>query len=689
MEAIAIRLEAIASRLEAIASRLEAIASRLEAIASRLEAIASRLEAIASGWRPLLVGSSRLEAIASRLEAIASRLEAIASRLEAIASRLEAIASRLEAIASRLEAIASRLEAIASGWRPLLVGSSRLEAIASRLKAIASRLEAIASRLEAIASRLEAIASRLEAIASRLEAIASRLEAIASRLEAIAVQDTCGLTSGVLGFPNSGLFSTSSNDVISVPVSAAGGLYRLCWCAEKKDIPGYTTDASSCATDFGSLHLLGPLLEQHSTCVSGQSCLLPDMSFFGGTAGPSMTPLPGKLAVLETCGVASRVRGFPLSQLPLSNSENPIGDFYSDQISTAGGQYSLCWCAATPGPCLEDDEFLVSVGHIYIIGPHQLLQKTCISGQKCRLDGLLGTSISDEDSLLIADTCGTYTSLIPQAVNAGLATELPSGKIAMWGREAMTSAGGQYRMCWCSRLSRCSESTDFVTDMGSLVIVGPTPLHLERTCLAGFDCTIDLAGKYLSNGDQMLLSETCGVASSPVPAFQAVHLTVTLGFGALVSWDNDLEMPGSYRLCWCSTESPCLVAEDFKTDVGMLTVVGLGLQDKTCVSGLPCNIDISESSISPEDHFLVMQTCGTIDGAIDGFPGAVSQVGSNEALLSWGRFLALPVTAAGGLYRLCWCPRPNTLSKSQELVASCGDSARPTVSLPFLPNAIT
>ncbi|CAK9087977.1 unnamed protein product [Durusdinium trenchii] len=467
------------------------------------------------------------------------------------------------------------------------------------------------------------------------------------------------------------------------------GLYRLCWCAEKKDIPGYTTDASSCATDFGSLHLLGPLLEQHSTCVSGQSCLLPDMSFFGGTAGPSMTPLPGKLAVLETCGVASRVRGFPLSQLPLSNSENPIGDFYSDQISTAGGQYSLCWCAATPGPCLEDDEFLVSVGHIYIIGPHQLLQKTCISGQKCRLDGLLGTSISDEDSLLIADTCGTYTSLIPQAVNAGLATELPSGKIAMWGREAMTSAGGQYRMCWCSRLSRCSESTDFVTDMGSLVIVGPTPLHLERTCLAGFDCTIDLAGKYLSNGDQMLLSETCGVASSPVPAFQAVHLTVTLGFGALVSWDNDLEMPGSYRLCWCSTESPCLVAEDFKTDVGMLTVVGLGLQDKTCVSGLPCNIDISESSISPEDHFLVMQTCGTIDGAIDGFPGAVSQVGSNEALLSWGRFLALPVTAAGGLYRLCWCPRPNTLSKSQELVASCGDSARPTVSLPFLPNAIT
>ncbi|CAK9109826.1 Alpha-agarase [Durusdinium trenchii] len=513
-----------------------------------------------------------------------------------------------------------------------------------------------------------------------------------SENDAYAVHDTCG-EQLVPRFPEYGRsVSTGRNGdstVFAGVVLLTVGLYRLCWCAEKKDIPGYTTDASSCATDFGSLHLLGPLLEQHSTCVSGQSCLLPDMSFFGGTAGPSMTPLPGKLAVLETCGVASRVRGFPLSQLPLSNSENPIGDFYSDQISTAGGQYSLCWCAATPGPCLEDDEFLVSVGHIYIIGPHQLLQKTCISGQKCRLDGLLGTSISDEDSLLIADTCGTYTSLIPQAVNAGLATELPSGKIAMWGREAMTSAGGQYRMCWCSRLSRCSESTDFVTDMGSLVIVGPTPLHLERTCLAGFDCTIDLAGKYLSNGDQMLLSETCGVASSPVPAFQAVHLTVTLGFGALVSWDNDLEMPGSYRLCWCSTESPCLVAEDFKTDVGMLTVVGLGLQDKTCVSGLPCNIDISESSISPEDHFLVMQTCGTIDGAIDGFPGAVSQVGSNEALLSWGRFLALPVTAAGGLYRLCWCPRPNTLSKSQELVASCGDSARPTVSLPFLPNAIT
>lgn len=87
-------------------------------------------------------------------------------------------------------------------------------------------------------------------------------------------------------------------------------------------------------------------------------------------------------------------------------------------------------------------------------------------------------------------------------------------------------------------------------------------------------------------------------------------------------------------------------------------------QGRTCVAGQTCLLDRLEGThLDPADALWVLDTCGK-GGIVPGFPGGVSlSVASNAtaggASASWG---AEPVSAAGGVYRLCWCAG---------LVASC------------------
>ena len=122
-----------------------------------------------------------------------------------------------------------------------------------------------------------------------------------SSLDEIAIRDTCGLSESMVGLPKGGLLINGTLPRISL----SGGLYRMCWCG----LAGQCGRPEDFRTDFGSLQMLGPTpLNQHRTCVSGQTCQMSDMSFYSKEFDWSL----GRLLVLETCSWVG-VKEFHLS----------------------------------------------------------------------------------------------------------------------------------------------------------------------------------------------------------------------------------------------------------------------------------------------------------------------------------------------------------------------------------------
>ena len=429
-------------------------------------------------------------------------------------------------------------------------------------------------------------------------------------------------------------------------LSSPGGVYRLCWCERTCNLP------ENFRVDFGSMQILGPSpLEQHRTCISGQSCILEDISFFGFDWWTT------QVLVLETCSLPTLVIGWPADGLrPVLTSGTgtgvTLGSFESKPFSAAGGQYQMCWCFLS---CEKPQDFHVSFGTLTVVGPSQLSQVTCTNGQVCQIHGIIGSYASSHDRVLLLSTCGTADAItIFQSGPPSHTTA--SGSAATWSSAPITAAGGRYRLCWCSSVASCSVASDFISDMGELILLGPSPLDQHRTCVSGQTCEFDgFLGSQLSSLNKVLLADTCGVGAVSV---EIASLAVTLGVSAIVSWGSPLHIAGGvYRLCWCSGDSggqSCYAADDFTTDVGSLTMIGVAplQQEKTCISGLPCEIDgITGLHTSSSDQFLVLQTCG-VSTIVEGFPGfgIFDETGSSGGLVSWG-----PISAAGGQYALCWC----------------------------------
>ena len=128
-----------------------------------------------------------------------------------------------------------------------------------------------------------------------------------------------------------------------------------------------------------------------------------------------------------------------------AHSSGAVISWGSTPITAEGGQYRLCWCAdrtrnitrpinGTNNPnitfeleekdlhaCRETEHFRVDFGGLYLVGPTPLYQdRTCVSGQSCELQAILGHSLTSSlrrlqgttlvdypgDRFLILDTCG-------------------------------------------------------------------------------------------------------------------------------------------------------------------------------------------------------------------------------------------------------------------------------------------
>eukprot|EP00449_Zooxanthella_nutricula_P041431 CAMPEP_0198600232 /NCGR_PEP_ID=MMETSP1462-20131121/147993_1 /TAXON_ID=1333877 /ORGANISM="Brandtodinium nutriculum, Strain RCC3387" /LENGTH=157 /DNA_ID=CAMNT_0044331939 /DNA_START=9 /DNA_END=478 /DNA_ORIENTATION=- len=147
-------------------------------------------------------------------------------------------------------------------------------------------------------------------------------------------------------------------------------------------------------------------------------------------------------------------------------------------------------------------------------------------------------------------------------------------------------------------------------------MAGPD-LRQHRTCARYESCTVqNVTGTALEDGDRLMVLESCrtggGVTETPTilvdyytrgvvgfPVNGGLHglsLPATED-GSSFSWGpSSLDTAGKYKMCWCAKiyadAGGCSKSEDFKVEVGILTVYGFATHNtRTCFSGQPCELE--------------------------------------------------------------------------------------------------
>ena len=261
----------------------------------------------------------------------------------------------------------------------------------------------------------------------------------------------------------------------------------------------------------------------------------------------------------------------------------------------------MCWCAQGY-TCSLGSHFRYDVGELRIIGVSDMAQhRTCVAGQTCLIDGIVGQDLSAADTITVLDTCSTLprnqtgvnqSAVLPRFSEAGVALIVGSGSTnattngstvtvangagrVNWGTAFITSPGGKYRLCWCAGGQRCDTMTESAVDFGSLTIIGPQ-LGQMRTCVAGQACLFDgIRGYHLSDADHVLVMETCGARS--LQGFPNSGFVSSMSSsGTSYHWGSfPLSTAGGrYQLCWCSSGFSCSTTEDFRVTAGVLHVIG-------------------------------------------------------------------------------------------------------------------
>jgi hypothetical protein len=123
---------------------------------------------------------------------------------------------------------------------------------------------------------------------------------------------------------------------------------------------------------------------------------------------------------------------------------------------------------------------------------------------------------------------------------------IPHGIIGHWGVE-VTAGGGNYDLCWRSGLSAGNATSEenitetantYRVRFGTFTLVGP---HIDNdaTCTSGRLCIVHLGGRLLSNGEKVVLLDTCGVHSVVSKALSVRQLYDATPNRATISWPAD------------------------------------------------------------------------------------------------------------------------------------------------------
>ena len=176
------------------------------------------------------------------------------------------------------------------------------------------------------------------------------------------------------------------------------------------------------------------------------------------------------------------------------------------------------------------------------------------------------TANSDRDTLVRNELPGAneelrarYVRIFPLTWSGGISlrADVDAVGVGAGGRlefrgKLLSAHGGQYRLCWCASGFTCTLAPDFDTDMGELVVIGPTPEVIqERTCVSGQTCRVDgLVGVHLG-ADRVALLDTCA-APMPLRRVPQTAVVTSTEIGAAAHWSaTAFTVPGGlYRLCW-------------------------------------------------------------------------------------------------------------------------------------------
>ena len=405
------------------------------------------------------------------------------------------------------------------------------------------------------------------------------------------------------------------------PMSAAGGQYRLCWCADQGNSsqwPNRCRDPLNFAQDVGTLTLLGAApLTQDFTCRVGHTCPLRAISGEGLAAEDSVM-------LLDTCGTGKLPDRMPyasnLTNSVLKYMTGPYFNIIWSTVTASGGRYRLCWCSSS-ATCSTAEDFKLDFGTLTLEGPNPLLQLyTCTSGRACTLPPL---SMIPRDAVLgevaVLSTCSFQSSLAPPGFPDRGLLSFESGNSSV-----ISASGGYYTLCWNTARDANGTSSDF----------GVFQTTCWPQCFKRFQT--------VSNGFKPILLHVCASCCQIFKGWFLLCIAVGSGTQRGTKTSNFHTIP---------TSVPTVIQLTLR--LGRLLVLGPFLgQDRSCVSGRRCELRSFEGlGLTNGDEVRVMDTCG-VDAAVARAPqtGHFAEVAQSGAAVA---FLA-KLSAAGGQYRLCW-----------------------------------
>ncbi|CEM19977.1 unnamed protein product [Vitrella brassicaformis CCMP3155] len=317
------------------------------------------------------------------------------------------------------------------------------------------------------------------------------------------------------------------------------------------------------------------------------------------------------------------------------------------------GEFDICWCSLDEtydgDKCdhatsdLIIDEYTTHAGMLTVRGPHADAIIRCYVTLDCPIP-ISGFDLHENDTLRVAVEQCSMDRLVDvsplglfDADEIDLSTANPGDNGSLVTYEFGSKKPrfvGEYYLCWCPRQEcigdlkpdgpcwrkidgPCDYEEDyarFETSAGMLIVNGPT--YGNSSCVAGHQCSMNVTGMGLADGDMIVVSgDDCSVSTGVKDLFTADDLydkATASGGGELYDFGRALYASSTaFYLCWCPQEFGCDPEaegglENFTIHAGNLTISG---PDKaaaiTCVIGVGCTFSIAGTGLSDGDSMLL------------------------------------------------------------------------------------
>ena len=260
-------------------------------------------------------------------------------------------------------------------------------------------------------------------------------------------------------------------------------------CLSSNDVTDPTFSVS-----FGSVDVVGPTISSLQTCYFGSTCRV---SVEGNKLSriESVVFLASVADGCETVPPSSDIFGLTNTRLVLPSSSSPFTyiDFGVVDPSLSEVQaLVLCWSAIGS----QGRSVPVSVGTVLLTGPtDRAFSARCFLGSECTFTYSTGQLDSGLSFFMVSDSskCEQTAHAITWSGTTTISTRLPSLDTYSFGVPVAVNnvTASNAPLCWGSL-----SASDFLVQVGTLEMVGPSRSDTVFTCASGLDCNISIAGVF-------------------------------------------------------------------------------------------------------------------------------------------------------------------------------------------------